>query len=138
MTYAITDFWVALGVTLIVVQIAHLIVDRGTQLRRTTFEPRGLRYDYVHSAPGVGPGLASARAVLFARMLPRVALTGCFFALLSSCALTIFPKYCTVTDNADLYHALNAPFYVGLGVAYLSVMILLSSYLGARVRRRPV
>lgn len=39
MTYAITDFWVALGVTLIVVQIAHLIVDRGTQLRRTTFEP---------------------------------------------------------------------------------------------------
>jgi hypothetical protein len=131
----ITDFWLALGVAIAVVEIAHLLCERAIELKRVDLKKNVARLAYVNTTPSLSAGLSAARATLFCRVAPLFALTGCFISFLSALSLTIFPKYCNPVDDADLYHALNAPFYVGLATAYLATFVMLAYYIAARSAR---
>ena len=130
----IAGWWTALGVTFAVVEVAALLVEGATEPVRRDLGRRAMKLAYVRVAPRLGGGLAVGLTVLKARVFPLMALVGLAVAFAATIALTIFPKYCSPSGDADLYHALNAPFYVGLGAAYAVVFMLLGGYFRARRR----
>ena len=132
----IAGWWTALGIAFVALELAHAVTDRGTGLVRRRVATTKARAAYVLEAPGLGGGLAAGRAVTFARCLPLVGLSGLAMAFAAAIGLTIFPKYWDVAADADLYHVMNTPYYIGLATTYLSTIVLALSYLSARARRR--
>ncbi len=130
--WSIAGYWSALGITFAVVELAVLLVDRAAEPKFRDLGRKAMKLAYVRVTPHLGGGLVAGRTVLMARVFPVMALVGLATAFISTVALTVFPKYWSVAEDADLYHALNAPFYVGLGAAYFVVFMLLGSYFQAR------
>jgi hypothetical protein len=136
--WSIAGYWSALGITFAVVELAVLLVDRAAEAEFRDLGRKAMKLAYVRVTPRLGGGLAAGRTVLMARVFPVMAVVGLATAFVSTVALTVFPKYWSVAEDADLYHALNAPFYVGLGAAYVVVFVLLGSFLRARRLARPL
>ncbi len=130
----IAGWWTALGASFAAVEIAGILTGRAARLERKNLGRKAMKLAYVHVAPPLGGSLGKGRALHALLYLPLVSLAGLALALCGAIALTIFPKYWTLEANAQLYHAFNAPYYVGLAAAYVATLFTLGHYFSAKCR----
>ncbi len=127
MKMQLAGYWTALGVAFIVAQVAQMIASRGARMVRRDLGKRAMKKAYVHAAPDLGGGFIVGRAVHQALYLPML-------SLVSTVAITVFPKYWDPMKDEELYHLFNTPFYVGLAASYVCTVLLLGQYYAARRR----
>ncbi len=132
----ITGYWTALGLAFAATALARLITRDATAPVRKDLGKASLESAYVHVLPRIGGGFDKGRTMHWSLQLPLVALAGCALAFTGALAMTIFPKYWSADADVNLYHALGAPFYVGLAVTYVSCLVMLFQYFAASVRGR--
>ena len=130
----IAGWWAALGLAIVATELASLLTGGAGELRRKDLGKKSMERAYVHVAPLLGGALGKGRAVHALLYLPAVSLLGLALALSGAVCLTVFPKYWSPTENPELYHVFNTPYYVGLAAAYVSTVFMLGHYFYARYR----